>query len=141
MLLGKELPWEALRACRAWLSEEQREGLCACGHTGGKQGSDHRSIPGMWGRRAKVLSIGATGSEVCFFLNCELRCMHVRAVPLGREVWRRRLCCPVEWASLAAGDSPTGLGEEPAGLSAVDPVVRAWVLSLPACFQFCLHCL
>lgn len=74
-----------------------------------------------------------------FFLNCELRCVHVHAVPPGREVWRRWLCCPVGWASLAAGDSSTGLGEEPAGLSAVDPVLRAWVLSLPACFQFCLR--
>lgn len=49
------------------LAEEQCEGPCACGHTGGKRGSDHHSIPGMWGRRAEVLSTGATGSEVCFF--------------------------------------------------------------------------
>lgn len=29
-------------------------------------------IPRTWGIRAKVLSIGGTGSNVCFLKNCEL---------------------------------------------------------------------
>lgn len=91
------------------------------------------------GQARKGFKHGSDRVRSVFFLNCELRCVRVHAAPPGGEVWRRWLCCPVGWASLAAGDSPTGLGEEPAGLSAVDPVLRAWVLSLPACFQFCLH--
>lgn len=47
-----------------------------------------------------------------WFLNIWLQHVRSWASPLGKQMWKHWLCWPIGLVSLAAGESPAGLGEE-----------------------------